>query len=124
MVGWWRFGSRVRFLDDRLLCGLGRWRGGGGSCCSFTSPDQYSTVFICSQTLSFNKFKFQVFERLIIQLKLAFEGTVGQSSSPLEHRNGLIEEVVKGHGEPSDNSSNRALASLRSAVSNPSVNQW
>src|SRR5919204_5138501 len=86
------------FLGGKRLCGLSRVRDNCLSACSVASPDQYSTVFIGSKALSLGKFKLQILQRLIIKLKLPLEGAIGQTSSTLEHLDGLFENFVKRHG--------------------------
>ena len=41
------------------------------------------------------------FERLLIEMKLEREGTVGHASTTLEHGDRLVEALLKGHGPPS-----------------------
>src|SRR5438093_13078074 len=69
-----------------------------------------------------DKFRLQVFQVLIIQVKLPLQCAIGDTLVLLEPVDDLCEDVLKCHDCPSVNSSSRALASLRSNVSNPSVN--
>jgi hypothetical protein len=50
--------------------------------------------------LAVEKFLFQVFEKGIIQVKLAFEGAIGHATTALQHGQSLIQNLLKGHGTP------------------------
>src|SRR5215813_9180263 len=124
MVGWWMCGSRRRFLDDRLwwrLDSLSRWFRFRAA---IASPDKDAIMFIHCQLLSVDEFVLQSFNAIIAQGKLHLEGSIGHPSSLLQEVDNLVEEVIEIHYRPSPSSSNNAFASLRSAVSKPSVNQW
>src|SRR5262249_46527097 len=119
---WWRC-MRLRCLDDGLLSCLDMWRGGFLCAFSITDPDQDAIMVIHCQLLSVNEFVLQGFHALIAQVKLHLEGSIGHPSSLLEKVDHIVEYRVKVHYRPSSNSSNKALASFKSAVSKPSVNQ-
>src|SRR5215813_3171127 len=121
MFGGWFGLGRLVLLGCRLWGGLRR-----GWCLDssrFTSPDETSAMVIGNGILRVKQFLLEQVKAVIVQLELDFECTIGQPSMALEQCNHLFEHLVEGHPRFSDNSSNNALASLRSAVSNPSVNQ-
>src|SRR5215467_9298874 len=73
--------------------------------------------------LRVKQFLLEQVKAVIIQRELDFEGSIGYTPMPLEECEYPFEYLIEVHHRPSDNSSNRALASIKSAVSNPSVNQ-
>src|SRR5437660_10935909 len=81
-------------------------------------------MFIHCQLLSVDEFVLKCFNAIIAQVKLHLKGAIGHPSSLLQEVDDLVEYVVEIHYRPSSNSSNNTFASFRSAVSNPSVNQW
>jgi hypothetical protein len=72
--------------------------------------------------LAVNKLFLEVFQDIIVQLDLPFEGTIGHAAAALEQGNGLVQEVFKGHYRPSSailpaaNSRNSRRACSGSAV--------
>src|SRR5215510_7377155 len=123
MVGWWRCGSRRRFLDDRLwwcLDSLSRWLRFRAA---IAGPYQDAILVIHCQLLSVDEFVLQGFNAIIAQGKLHLEGSIGHPSSLLQKVDNLVAYFIEVHYRPSSNSSNNAFASFKSAVSNPSVNQ-
>src|SRR4029450_4542260 len=102
---------------------LGGWRGCCGGACGVTRPDENSPLLISRKALGMNNFFFEVFDVVVINRKASFERTVRHPSLAFEERDNLFQDVVKRHvAHP--NASNNALASCKSAVSKPSVNQW
>src|SRR5262245_57673095 len=73
--------------------------------------------------MGIEQFFFQVLDKVIVYIKLSFQGTVGHTPLALEQCEDLSNHLVEVHHRPSDSSFRRALASFRSAVSKPSVNQ-
>src|SRR5215471_13823781 len=57
------------------------------------------------------------------QIEAHLQGAIGYPSLAFQQGDDLFNNVVKGHDD-SSNASKSALASCKSAVSNPSVNQW
>ena len=90
----------------------------------FTSPDETSAMVIGDRILRVKQFLLEQVKAVIIQRELDFEGSIGYTSMPLEECEYSCKYLIEVHHRPSDNASNSALASLRSAVSKPSVNQW
>ena len=88
-----------------------------------TSPDETSAIIIGDGILRVKKFLLKQVKAVIIQLELDFEGSIGYTPMPLEEVEYAFEYLIEVHHRPSDNASNRALASIKSAVSKPSVNQ-
>src|SRR6266446_4515201 len=122
-------GGAWDFARSGMLCQaaflLERWLWSGSWFrCRFACPNQHLTVLIDSKPLDLDDLHFEVFQIRVIEGKLALQGAVRRPSSLLEEGNHLVEYVVEIHYRPSSSSCNNALASLRSAVSNPSVNQW
>src|SRR5262247_3018202 len=103
MLSWWR-GSWLWF------------------CCRCTNPDKDSTVFIDSQPLGIDDFFFEILNVVVVEVKLTLQSPIRHTSSTAEEVYNLVEYVVEVHYRPSSNSSSKAFASFRSAVSNPSVN--
>src|SRR5262249_27598691 len=89
-----------------------------------TRPCESSLICLYLRFMDIEEFPFQVFQVRIIQVKASLEGTIGHPSLAFEERDNLFQDVVKRHDRSSANASNNALASCKSAVSNPSVNQW
>src|SRR6266446_2176982 len=104
---------QAAFLLER-----GRWSGGRLRF-RFACPHQHLTVLIYSKPLDLDDLHFEVFQIRVIEGKLALQGSVRRPSSLLEEVNHLVEYVVEIHCRPSSNASNSALASFKSAVSNP-----
>src|SRR5262249_44875748 len=86
-------------------------------------PDQHRSLLVNRELLCLDKFRLQVFQVRIIQIKLPLQCPIGDPLVLLEPVDDLGKDLLKCHDCPSVNSSSRALASLRSAVSKPSVNQ-
>src|SRR5262245_13859786 len=111
------------FLCRRRLCWLIRerswFRYGWRSC-----PDQHDSFFVNSELLRLDQFRLQVFQVRIIQVKLPLQCPIGDPLVLLEPVDDVCEDILKCHDCPSVNVSSKALASCKSAVSNPSVNQW
>mgnify|MGYP003299217752 CR=1 FL=1 len=57
-------------------------------------PDQHFPLFINREPLALNEFGLQVFQVVIIQVKLALERSIGQAPSTPEHGYGLIEDLL------------------------------
>jgi hypothetical protein len=72
--------------------------------------------------LRVKQFLLEEVKAVIIQRELDFEGSIGYTPMPLEEFEYPFQYLIEVHHRPSDNASNSALASCRSAVSNPSVN--
>jgi hypothetical protein len=58
-------------------------------------------VFIHRQELAINEFVLEGLQVRVIQLEVQLERPIGQASTPLEHRYGLVQDLLKGHGHPS-----------------------
>ena len=87
-IGW---GVRQR----RRRCGGRRGRYGGAG------PDQDCTVFITRQALALDEFVLQICEGCVVELELPLQRAVGQAPPALEHRDRLVENLLKGHRPPS-----------------------
>src|SRR4030095_13875805 len=110
------------FLDSRLLGWLSRARGHGLGRCSFTRPHEHLPVLISGELVDFDEFILQDVQGGVIEFELKFESPVRCCPSLLEKGNHLVEYRVEVHYRPSSSACNKALASFKSAVSNPSVN--
>ena len=62
---------------------------------------RHALVFIHRQALALNEFGFQIFQGRVIELELPLEGAIGQASPALEHGYRLVEDLLKGHRQPS-----------------------
>src|SRR5215475_7455732 len=73
--------------------------------------------------MGIEQFFFQVLDKGIVYAKLSFQGTVGYPPLALKQCTDLSHHLVEIHHRLSESTSSRAFASIKSAVSNPSVNQ-
>ena len=64
-------------------------------------PDEDIAPLIDRQALALNKFVLQIFQGRVVELELPLKGAVGQASTPLEHGDGVVEDLLKGHRHPS-----------------------
>src|SRR5262249_20830496 len=97
-------------LLGQILGGVGEWwtvlaTGRGrcrvGSRDLGTGPDQNVAPLIECQTLTLNEFVLQIFQGRVVELELSLEGAVGQAAASLEHGYRLVEDLLKGHRQPS-----------------------
>ena len=51
--------------------------------------------------LAIDQLVLHIFQGRVIELELPLEGAVGQTSTPLEHGHRLVEDLPKGHPQPS-----------------------
>ena len=102
--------------------GLGRRRRWCGGLFAIPCPHETSALII-DHRVCVEKFFLQCFQRVIVQVELGFERSIGRPSSLLEEVNHLVEYGVKIHYRLFSNAFSKAFASLKSAVSKPSVNQ-
>src|SRR5262250_1990892 len=72
--------------------------------------------------MGIEQFFFQVLDKGIVYAKLSFQGTVGHPPLALKQCTDLSHHIVEIHYRLSESTSSSAFASIRSAVSNPSVN--
>ncbi len=61
-------------------------------------PYQHCATLVDRDLLGLDKLGLEIFEVVIIEIELPFEGTIGHAASTLEHGNGLIQKLLKGHG--------------------------
>ena len=94
------------------------WGRGGGA-----DPDEHSPVVVLGAVLDVNEFLLEQGQAVLVQRELHLEGTIGHPPMPLEQHEDLVEHLIERHDGPSSSSASSALASCRSAVSKPSVNQ-
>src|SRR5262249_4567250 len=120
---WWRCVRKLRCLDGKLLWGLGRWRGDCVCAFSITEPDQDALILLHCQFLRVDQLVLQVCQCLVVESDLPFQKAVGQPFPLSEQIDNLVEDVVQAHSRLLSSSSSSAFASIRSAVSKPSVNQ-
>jgi len=81
---------------DRRRCGGWRER-----CRPVAGPDQDIAVLIDRHPLALDEFVLQILQGRVIELELPLEGIVGQASAPLQHGHRLVEDLLKGHRQPS-----------------------
>jgi hypothetical protein len=48
--------------------------------------------------LAFDEFVFQILQGRVIELELPLERAIGQAPPPLEHRDSVVKDLLKGHG--------------------------
>src|SRR6266446_7634150 len=96
----WRC-SLSRCLQGRLGCVLGGgWRR-EGQCLSATHPDQHAAVFVPCDLLRVEEFILEGFKGVVIQVKLHLQCPIGHPFPALEHGYRLVEDLLKGHDQPS-----------------------
>src|SRR4029434_10335528 len=66
-----------------------------------TNPDHDFAILIRREALSLDEFNREVLERRVIQLELPLERAVGDSATSLEQTYRLVENLLKGHCQPS-----------------------
>src|SRR5215470_8974413 len=72
--------------------------------------------------MGIEQFFFQVLDKGIVYAKLSFQGTIRHLALALKQCTDLSHHLVEIHHRLSESTSSSAFASIRSAVSNPSVN--
>ena len=70
-------------------------RGGGAS------PDQHLALVVPGDLVHLNDFLLEELQQVIVQLELDLERALGDTSATLQHLQGLLQDLVKGHGLPS-----------------------
>ena len=81
---------------DRRRCGGWRRR-----CRHVAGPDQDVAILINGHLLGLDEFVLEIIEGVIVQLELPLERAIGHPAATLEHGQGLVENLLKGHGRPS-----------------------
>src|SRR5215510_12771330 len=117
---------RLRSLKSLLCLGSRLWccpSRGSGDFLGITDPDKDSLILLHCQFLSIDQLVLQVFQGLVIESELSFHKAIGQPFPLSEQRDNLVEDVVQAHSRLLSSAWSSAFASIRSAVSNPSVNQ-
>src|SRR5215510_1846989 len=118
--GWQRDTLRwLIVLDRRLWFCLEQWRSGDRYVFRCPNPDQNFSILVPGKLLCLDQFDLHILQIVLIQVKPPFEGSVRDTSLALEERDDLFENFIKRHTRSSPNSSNNALASCKSFVSNP-----
>src|SRR5882724_3596104 len=74
---------------------------GGDGRHGFARPDEHALLFIHRHALAVNELVFERLQVRLVQLELELEGSVGQASATLEHRDRLVEDLLKSHRPPS-----------------------
>jgi len=64
-------------------------------------PDQDFALLIDRQALSFDELILQIFQGLVVELELPLESAIGQAPTTLQHGHRLVEDLLKGHRQPS-----------------------
>jgi hypothetical protein len=93
------------FLDQmerrvcmRSTCLIARWH---RHCGRTSSPDQDSFPLVDRHLLGLDELGLEIFEVVIVQVELPFEGAIGHAASALEHGHRLVQDLFKGHCRPS-----------------------
>ena len=84
-----------------VRCACRGWRGSGGAVTAAPRSRPARSLFIHRQALAIDELVLQIFQGCVIELELPLEGAVGQASTPLEHGHRLVEDLLKGHRQPS-----------------------
>src|SRR5262249_6374300 len=110
-----------RIAGGRLRPGrLAEW----GRCGLTTpSPDQDLPGIIDRHPLPVDQVCFECLQTIVIELELIFERLIREPATLLQQRSDLVDDLIQVHHCLSASSSSNALASCRSLVSKPSVNQ-
>jgi hypothetical protein len=83
-----------RVETPRCIChALGVWF----RCKRLACPDQDFAILVDGQAQGFDDLGLQIFEVVIIEIELPFEGAIGHAASPLEHSQGLIDNLLERH---------------------------
>ena len=78
--------------------GCRRWRRrSAGSGARVTRPDETSPGIIADLRMRVQELVLEVVQRRVVELKLPLQGAVGHPAAPLQHGNGLIQHLLKGH---------------------------
>jgi len=97
--GWGCHLRRLVFLSCYLLR---RLRGGRNRRRTrFSGPHQHSALVVDRKVVDLNQFLFEGFKRLLIEMKLEREGAVRHAPATLEHGCRLVQDLLKGHRQPS-----------------------
>jgi hypothetical protein len=67
----------------------------------FSGPHQHSAIVVDRKVVDLDQLLFEDLKSLLIQMELELERTVGHASTALEHGDRLVEDLLKGHGQPS-----------------------
>jgi hypothetical protein len=73
------------------------WRSRGG----VAGPHQDFAIFIDGYPLGIDEFRLEILEGVIIEIELPLERAIGHATSTLEHGQGLVQNLLEGHGRPS-----------------------
>src|SRR5262249_23039763 len=103
--------------------GRGKGLGTGNRRSSLSNPHQHFTVFIAGDALSVDQLFCERGELFLIQVELQLKRAIGQPSTLLEEGRDAVNHLIEVHQGSSSRCSSNALASCKSLVSNPSVNQ-
>src|SRR5262249_50494291 len=86
-------------------------------------PDQHFTPFIRCHLLPVDQLFCERGQLFLVELELELQRAVGQPAPLLEEGRDAVNHLIEVHQGSSSSCSNNALASCKSLVSNPSVNQ-
>src|SRR5262245_6824993 len=86
-------------------------------------PDQHLAAFIARDLLALNQLFLERLKLFLVQRELQLQCSIGEPPPLLQEGCNLVDDGVQVHQCCPPNSSSNALASCRSLVSKPSVNQ-
>ena len=72
-----------------------------GGCARGTGPDQATPRVVDYVRLRVQEFILEGRQGRVVELELPLEGAIGQASATLEHRDRLVEDLLKSHRPPS-----------------------
>src|SRR5262249_17750397 len=100
--GWWKQApGGLDLRGGRLWPALGGRGNAEGGHIRTTRPDQHFPIVVHREPLALDDFNLQVFQGFIIELELPLERAVRHSTTSLEHGHRLVENLLKGHRQPS-----------------------
>src|SRR5262249_25263028 len=90
-----RIGERCTVLR------AGWWRVNQGRRINVADPDEAASRFVVHLRVGKEEFIFEIAEGVFVQLKLPLESPISHTPTPLEHVEGLVQDLLKSHPYPS-----------------------
>jgi hypothetical protein len=88
-------------LGNRLWCWPGReWRRFRG-CGDLAGPDQPPPYIINDRGIGIQEGLFEILKIVVIKVELSLESAIRNTAQALEHRDGLRQDLLKCHYDPS-----------------------
>ena len=77
--------------------GARRWRRGRRRRAGITTPDEAASRIVVDLRVGVKQLVFEIVEGVLVEGKLPLEGTIGHPAAPLQHGQGVVEHLLKGH---------------------------